>query len=169
MKNLAKSFFIVTTLFIVLLQIDFLRITDIYFFDGIYLLVVSLIISYPFIKIEKKIKNICLIAVFSMNFGFFVLFPVSYERSVTVQLLTNLSEIDRSKVISEDYIKTEIIKITETQKFTEKRIIEQLYTGYILETDDGYKVSKSINNFIRLKNTISKIYDFLFFANFKLF
>lgn len=158
MKNLAKSFFIVTTLFIVLLQIDFLRITDIYFFDGIYLLVVSLIISYPFIKIEKKIKNICLIAVFSMNFGFFVLFPVSYERSVTVQLLTNLSEIDRSTVISEDYIKTEIIKITETQKFTEKRIIEQLYTGYILETDDGYKVSKSINNFIRLKNTISKIF-----------
>ena len=158
MKNLTKSFFIVTTLFIVLLQIDFLRITDIYFFDGIYLLVVSLIISYPFIKIEKKIKNICLIAVFSMNFGFFVLFPVSYERSVTVQLLTNLSEIDRSQVISEDYIKTEIIKITETQKFTEKRIIEQLYTGYILETDDGYKVSKSINNFIRLKNTISKIF-----------
>ena len=158
MKNLAKSFFIVTTLFIILLQIDFLRITDIYFFDGIYLLVVSLIISYPFIKIEKKIKNICLIAVFSMNFGFFVLFPVSYERSVTVQLLTNLSEIDRSTVISEDYIKTEIIKITETQKFTEKRIIEQLYTGYILETDDGYKVSKSINNFIRLKNTISKIF-----------
>lgn len=101
MKNLAKSFFIVTTLFIVLLQIDFLRITDIYFFDGIYLLVVSLIISYPFIKIEKNIKNICLIAVFSMNFGFFVLFPVSYERSVTVQLLTNLSEIDRSQVISE--------------------------------------------------------------------
>lgn len=158
MKNLAKSFFIVTTLFIVLLQIDFLRITDIYFFDGIYLLVVSLIISYPFIKIEKKIKNICLIAVFSMNFGFFVLFPVSYERSVTVQLLTNLSEIDRSQVISEDYIKTEIIKITETQEFTEKRIIEQLYTGYILETDDGYKVSKSINNFIKLKNTISKIF-----------
>lgn len=158
MKNLAKSFFIVTTLFIVLLQIDFLRITDIYFFDGIYLLVVSLIISYPFIKIEKNIKNICLIAVFSMNFGFFVLFPVSYERSVTVQLLTNLSEIDRSQVISEEYIKTEIIKITETQKFTEKRIIEQLYTGYIFETDDGYKVSKSINNFIRLKNTISKIF-----------
>lgn len=158
MKNLAKSFFIVTTLFIVLLQIEFLRITDIYFFDGIYLLVVSLIISYPFIKIEKKIKNICLIAVFSMNFGFFVLFPVSYERSVTVQLLTNLSEIDRSQVISEDYIKTEIIKITETQEFTEKRIIEQLYTGYILETDDGYKVSKSINNFIKLKNTISKIF-----------
>ena len=158
MKNLAKSFFIVTTLFIVLLQIDFLRITDIYFFDGIYLLAVSLIFSYPLIKIEKKIKNICLIAVFSMNFGFFVLFPVSYERSVTVQLLTNLSEIDRSQVISEDYIKTEIIKITETQKFTEKRIIEQLYTGYILETDDGYKVSKSINNFIRLKNTISKIF-----------
>lgn len=158
MKNLAKSFFIVTTLFIVLLQIEFLRITDIYFFDGIYLLVVSLIFSYPFIKIEKKIKNICLIAVFSMNFGFFVLFPVSYERSVTVQLLTNLSEIDRSQVISEDYIKTEIIKITETQEFTEKRIIEQLYTGYILETDDGYKVSKSINNFIKLKNTISKIF-----------
>lgn len=158
MKNLAKSFFIVTTLFIVLLQIEFLRITDIYFFDGIYLLVVSLIFSYPFIKIEKKIKNICLIAVFSMNFGFFVLFPVSYERSVTVQLLTNLSEIDRSQVISEDYIKTEIIKITETREFTEKRIIEQLYTGYILETNDGYKVSKSINNFIKLKNTISKIF-----------
>ena len=92
MKDLIKLFLSLTTTFIVLLQFDSFRITNIYFFDGIYLLIVSSVINYFIFR--KKIKNffVVLIAVFSMNFGFFVLFPVSYERSVSVSLLNNLSE-----------------------------------------------------------------------------
>ena len=92
MKDLIKLFLSLTITFILLLQFDAFRITNIYFFDGIYLLIISCVIN--FLIFRKKIKNflVVLIAVFSMNFGFFVLFPVSYERSVSVSLLNNLSE-----------------------------------------------------------------------------
>ena len=93
-----------------------------------------------------------------MNFGFFVLFPVSYERSVSVELLTNLSN-KTDLELSEDEIRDEIINITNTQAFTEKRIEEQLYTGYLEQTENGYKISNTIKNFISLKNLISTIFN----------
>ena len=43
--------------------------------------------------------------------------------------------------------------------FTEKRIEEQLYTGYLEQTENGYKISNTIKNFISLKNLISTIFN----------
>ena len=40
-----------------------------------------------------------------------------------------------------------------------KKNFEQLYTGYLNETENGYEVSNSINNFINTKKIISKIYN----------
>ena len=159
MKNLIKTYLILTFLFILLLQIDFLRVSKIYFFDGIYLLIASTALTYPILKFEKNLRLLTLISAFSLNFAFFVLFPVSYERSVTVQLLTNLSESKGKIELSKIDIQNEIIKVTEKEEFTEKRIFEQLYTGYINETESGYEVSNSINNFINTKKIISKIYN----------
>ena len=94
-----------------------------------------------------------------MNFGFFVLFPVSYERSVSVQLLTNLNNEITNSELTKDDIRNEIIKVTSTEEFTDKRIEEQLYTGYIEKTDNGYRVSQAIKSFISLKNLISTIFN----------
>ena len=157
MKELVKLFFSLTFTFIFLLQFDEIRFTKIYFFDGVYLLIIAFIINY--IIFRKRVQNllVVLIAVFSINFGFFVLFPVSYERSVSVQLLTNLNNSDLE--LSNDDIRNEIIKITSTEAFAEKRIEEQLYTGYIEQTNNGYKISKTIKNFVSLKNFISTIFN----------
>jgi len=116
-------------------------------------------LTYPILKFEKNLRLLTLISAFSLNFAFFVLFPVSYERSVTVQLLTNLSESKGEIELSKIDIQNEIIKVTEKEEFTEKRIFEQLYTGYLNETESGYEVSNSINNFINTKKIISKIYN----------
>ena len=131
MKNLIKMFLSLTITFIFLLQFDAIRVTSIYFFDGIYLLIIASIINYLIFRNKMKNVLILVITVFSMNFGFFVLLPVSYERSVSVELLTNLSNESVNSELTKDDIRNEIIKITSTEEFTNKRIEEQLYTGYI--------------------------------------
>ena len=159
MKDLIKLFLSLTTTFIVLLQFDSFRITNIYFFDGIYLLIVSSVINYFIFR--KKIKNffVVLIAVFSMNFGFFVLFPVSYERSVSVSLLNNLSKENINSPITKEQLQNEIKKITNNEMFLEKRINEQLYTGYLAEVNGEYVLTNRIKNFVSLQNLISILFN----------
>ncbi len=159
MKNLIKMFLSLTLTFIFLLQFDAIRVTSIYFFDGIYLLIIASIINYLIFRNKMKNVLILVITVFSMNFGFFVLLPVSYERSVSVELLTNLSNESINSELTKDDIRNEIIKITSTEEFTNKRIEEQLYTGYIEKTDNGYTISQTIKNFLTLKNFISTIFN----------
>ena len=159
MKNLIKMFLSLTLTFIFLLQFDAIRVTSIYFFDGIYLLIIASIINYLIFSNKMKNVFILVITVFSMNFGFFVLLPVSYERSVSVELLTNLSSESINSELTKDDIRNEIIKITSTEEFTNKRIEEQLYTGYIEKTDNGYTISQTIKNFLTLKNFISTIFN----------
>lgn len=159
MKNLIKMFLSLTLTFIFLLQFDAIRVTSIYFFDGIYLLIIASIINYLIFRNKMKNVLILVITVFSMNFGFFVLLPVSYERSVSVELLTNLSSESINSELTKDDIRNEIIKITSTEEFTNKRIEEQLYTGYIEKTDNGYTISQTIKNFLTLKNFISTIFN----------
>lgn len=159
MKNLIKMFLSLTITFIFLLQFDAIRVTSIYFFDGIYLLIIASIINYLIFRNKMKNVLILVITVFSMNFGFFVLLPVSYERSVSVELLTNLSNESINSELTKDDIRNEIIKITSTEEFTNKRIEEQLYTGYIEKTDNGYTISQTVKNFLTLKNFISKIFN----------
>jgi len=159
MKNLIKMFLSLTITFIFLLQFDAIRVTSIYFFDGVYLLIIASIINYLIFRNKMKNVLILVITVFSMNFGFFVLLPVSYERSVSVELLTNLSNESINSELTKDDIRNEIIKITSTEEFTDKRIEEQLYTGYIEKTDNGYTISQTIKNFLSLKNFISTIFN----------
>ena len=159
MKDLIKLFLSLTTTFILLLQFDDIRITNIYFFDGIYLLIISSVINYLIFR--KKITNlfVVLIAVFSMNFGFFVLFPVSYERSVSVSLLNNLSEEKINAPITKEQLQNEIKQITDNDTFLEKRINEQLYTGYLAEVNGEYILTNRIKNFVSLQNLISVLFN----------
>ena len=55
MKDLIKLLSLTTT-FIVLLQFDSFRITNIYFFDGIYLLIVSSLLIILFLEKKSKIS-----------------------------------------------------------------------------------------------------------------
>ena len=159
MKDLIKLFLSLTLTFILLLQFEGIRFTNIYFFDGIYLLITSSIINFFIFRKRTKNLLITLIAVFSINFGFFVLFPVSYERSVSVNLLNNLSEENINSFITREQLQDEIKNITNTDMFLEKRINEQLYTGYIEEVDGKYILTNRIRNFVILQNLISVLFN----------
>lgn len=159
MKNFIKIFTFTTVLFIILLQFDFLKFTNIYFFDGIYLLLMSSLFNYYLLRKKAVNTLIIIVMVFSMNFGFFVLFPVSYERSVSVSLLNNLTQEEVDTVITKDELRNEIKKITNNDTFLDKRIEEQLYTGYIEKVDGGYKLTSRIENFVLLQNFISILFN----------
>jgi len=160
MKDFIKVFFSISILFILLMQVDFLRISGIYFFDGIYILIIICLL--PFLIYRKKIKNllIIVISVFSINFGFFVLFPVSFERSVSVGLLNSMSEYSEDKTFTKQEITEEIINLTSTEQFTNKRIEEQLYTGYFEKTGERYVLSKGINTYLLLNRLMGFLYNF---------
>ena len=159
MKDLIKLFLSLTTTFIVLLQFDSFRITNIYFFDGIYLLIVSSVITSFFFR--KKIKQVVVgvIAVLSMTCGCLVLCPGMYERSVSVSLLNNLSEENINSPITKEQLQNEIKKITNNEMFLEKRINEQLYTGYLAEVNGEYVLTNRIKNFVSLQNLISILFN----------
>ncbi len=159
MKNFIKIFTGTTFLFVILLQFDFFKFTNIYFFDGIYLLLIATLINYYLFRKKAVDTLIIIIMVFSMNFGFFVLFPVSYERSVSVSLLNNLTQEEMDAVITKDELRNEIKKITNNDTFLDKRIEEQLYTGYIEKVDGGYKLTSRIKNFVLLQNFISILFN----------
>ena len=160
MKSFFKILFSISILFMLFMQLNFLRISNIYFFDGIYILIFICLMVY--LLFRNKVKNILLIviSVFSINFGFFVLFPVSFERSVSVGLLNNLSEYSETQEFSEQDITKEILKVTSTEQFTDKRIEEQLYTGYLESKEGKYILSENIKTYLFINNLMSRLYNF---------
>ena len=160
MKSFFKILFSISILFMLFMQLNFLRISNIYFFDGIYILIFICLMVY--LLFRNKVKNILLIviSVFSINFGFFVLFPVSFERSVSVGLLNNLSEYSETQEFSEQDITREILKITSTEQFTDKRIEEQLYTGYLESKGGKYILSDNIKTYLFINKLMSRLYNF---------
>ena len=160
MKFFFRILFSISILFMLLMQLNFLRISNIYFFDGIYILIFICLMFY--LLLRNKVKNILVIviSVFSINFGFFVLFPVSFERSVSVGLLNNLSEYSETQEFSEQDITREILKITSTEQFTNKRIEEQLYTGYLELQEGKYILSQNIKTYLFINKLMSRLYDF---------
>ena len=160
MKSFFKILFSISILFMLLMQLNFLRISNIYFFDGIYILIFTCLIFY--LLLRNKVKNILVIgnSVCSINFGFFGLFPVSFERSVSVGLLNNLSEYSETQEFSEQDITSEILKITSTEQFTNKRIEEQLYTGYLENKEGRYILSENIKTYLFINKLMSRLYNF---------
>ena len=160
MKSFFKILFSISILFMLFMQLNFLRISNIYFFDGIYILIFICLMVY--LLFRNKVKNILLIviSVFSINFGFFVLFPVSFERSVSVGLLNNLSEYSETQEFSEQDITKEILKVTSTEQFTDKRIEEQLYTGYLESKEGKYILSENIKTYLFINDLMSRLYNF---------
>jgi len=160
MKSFFKILFSISILFMLFMQLNFLRISNIYFFDGIYILIFICLMVY--LLFRNKVKNILLIviSVFSINFGFFVLFPVSFERSVSVGLLNNLSEYSETQEFSKQDITREILKITSTEQFTDKRIEEQLYTGYLESKEGKYILSENIKTYLFINKLMSRLYNF---------
>ena len=59
----------------------------------------------------------------------------------------------------QEQLQNEIKKITNNEMFLEKRINEQLYTGYLAEVNGEYVLTNRIKNFVSLQNLISILFN----------
>lgn len=131
----------------------------------IYLLniVIFIAIGLFFKKINRERYFSALIVAFSLNLAFFIIFPVTFERSVTIFLLNkiynsqteksancNLTFKDAQKALSEEYI---------TQgKAVEKRIEEQRKVDIIQSQNECLFLTKKGEIFLSFSKIIKTLY-----------
>ena len=117
----------------------------------LFLFYLKKIISYSF---ETIIAS--LIISFSFNLAFFVVFPVTFERSVTMYLLKKIANKKISKKeLEKNLISEYIIK----DKALDKRINEQKVIDFIREKDGYLWITERTKKFINWSELISEWYN----------
>ncbi|MBP9817565.1 hypothetical protein KBC75_02280 [Candidatus Shapirobacteria bacterium] len=148
-----------TILFLFLMRIDFLYQEGPLFFRGVVLLTLSAIavmwLLIKYLKPWQRVAEISLV-VWSLNLVFLVLFPVTFERSVTMYLLNKINSSERitKTELREDLEKTYIEKNDAVQK----RLNEQKTTGFVKIDGDRIELSKKGELFLKLSAFLAKVY-----------
>lgn len=163
-------FFVFSLIYLPLFQTSLLSSQKVLFYRGIMLLGISfiltlfliLIIYSTFIKKHLESMVAALIIAFSVHLSLFVIFPVTFERSVTMYLLNVLKSNQqnvcqgltknqmRDKLITEYVIGKDAVN---------KRINEQIIIDIINKKDNCYQLTTRGTNFLKLSETLKKIYN----------
>jgi len=157
--------FIFSLIYILLFHSPLFKNIDILFYRGIILLAVTgLFFLLAFIFLRKKIGAETFLAALAMslslNLAFFVVFPVTFERSVTMFFLRNLNKVSSlSHRQSQDLL---IEKYIRGKDAVEKRVHEQAVTGFINEKNGQIKITNKGKKFIRFSQIIDWIYGVSF-------
>ena len=164
--------FILFTLFYLLsFHLSIITQQKILFYRGITLLVIvssiffiSTLIFY-LIRPTKYLQSIisAIIISISLNICFFIVFPVTFDRSVTMYLLNTLKKQTTEKsqpYLSEKELETLFIdEYVVSQKAINRRVQEQSVINFLEnKSDQIYLTPKSIK-FLNLSEKIKKIYN----------
>ena len=164
-----RIFTFFTVIYIFLFHTPLLRSQSVLFYRGLGLLFTTLLIIFLVLialRIKLKLNFETMIAAlimsFSINLVFFVVFPVTFERSVTMYLLNRLNLTKQSQNcqglskndLEKDFIKNYLIK----NQAMEKRIIEQKIINMINEKDNCISISPRGRSFLDFSRIIEKIY-----------
>ena len=140
----------------ILFNLDYFKFTNIFFYDGLIILLLSFLISLVFIK-KNTLSIYTLVITFLLHTCVYLLIPVSLERSISVELLENLQG-NKNETISFVHLKEEIKKITNSEKFISKRIEEQIATGNFKLNGEEIVLTSKYKIFIKLDMFFRKIY-----------
>lgn len=165
-KNLFSSYFFIVFLFsVVYLGLFFTPLfaeQKVLFYRGLMLLFLNFFVFLILILILKKRTDFylyfsALVLAFSLNLCFFVVFPVTFERSVTMYLLNTLKNNNGIlKLELEDkLVKEYILK----NKALDKRLFEQKTTGFIEEKNNRLFLTKKGETFLKLAEIIKKLFN----------
>jgi len=150
MKKLIFQYLVIVSLFSLTTLLFFHLIPiKIFFYKGLFIYTLTLLVfSLIFIfssSIKKWVKTESFIAAlslaFSLNFAFFIIFPVTFERSVTVYFL---NQLEKAKIKNIDYP-------TCSGGLTYKQAEQSLIEGYI----KGKAVKKRVE-----EQKVAKTLDF---------
>lgn len=118
---------------------------------------ITLVIFY-----KKNYKNLLAILIVSISFHFslFLFIPVTIDRSISVNLLTEIEKNYKNEYLNKEEISKIIREYTTTNEFVEKRIEEQIASKNIKQTSEGYILTDSGQMLIKIFQLLTKIYDF---------
>ena len=166
--------FVFTLIFFLLFHLNYFQMTNVLFYRGIFFLTITLIISLLLVGIAVYLKRGFLqylesiIAVIfittSIHLTLFVLFPVSFDRSLSVSLLNYLEKKANSKTcggLSRNKLESELIRnYISKNKAVDKRLEEQKIINFIDGNNECIKITDKGINFLQFSNIIKYLYNF---------
>ena len=158
-----------TVLFVVLFHTPLFRNVDVFCYRGVILLMIATLFSAllawagvrAFKKLEMDVKDV--IAVFCIFFGitlgWFILIPVTVERSISVYMLSYMDENDSYEITSEEFGNIFYDSYIEDFGAFEKRFAEQEISGNIEAKNNGYVITDSGRFIVNLFRICAKLFD----------
>lgn len=136
-----------TVIFVILFHTPLLKNIGVFFYRGCFLLLVSGILSVVicgvgrrlFHKLELDVKDsVCVFFIFTgITLGWFILIPVTVERSISVYMLSYMEENDKEGITSEEFGNIFFDKYIMDYGAFDKRFTEQMESGNIEEDGAG--------------------------------
>ena len=133
------------------------------FYRGLWLLGITTLIFICLSKWIEKIGKIkcetytaALILSISLNLVFFVVFPVTFDRSVSMFLLNKIDSRSPATVLSlEDSLIKEYIQ---KNKAVQRRMDEQSQIGFVSQANGQVVLSPKASRFLQLTSFIKNLY-----------
>ncbi len=152
-----------TVLFIAMFHIGFLRGIGVLMYEGIGYLLISGIAGVCLLVVIRKKASFDAKDIFMqfvifccVNMVLFTLIPVTVERSVSVFMLSYMEDGTYTK---EDIEEAFAEKYVSEYGAFNKRFNEQIVTGSIEETDDGYKLTDRGMFIVSMFRGVSKLFN----------
>jgi len=149
-----------TACFIGLFHVSFLKFTDTFFYNGCLNLFLASALCALLMFIAKRLNSdlirlsdiVCSLFMFSsITLGWFILIPVTVDRSVTVYTLSYMDEIYPKSITTDDIEKVFYRQYIVDFGAFDKRFREQLDTGsveYVAE-DNSYRLTEKGRKLVR--------------------
>jgi len=173
LKKIGVYFFI---LFIFSLSYLLLFHTEIFsgnkvlFYRGIILLILNTLVFIPtllffnklfhgWIDLETFIATI--VMSFSINLSLFIVFPVTFDRSVTMSLLQTLNDnnVQSCQGLSKEKLQAHFIdEYVVRNKAVQRRIVEQSMIGMLKDNNNCIELTKTGERFLNFSKSVKQIY-----------
>ncbi len=163
-------FSVFTFFFILLFHTPLFVNQDVLFYRGLALMVVTVVfVGIILVLLDRFCFRLglgsviaALLVTVSLNLCFFVIFPVTFDRSVTMYLLSTLQEKRVDRICSglpeeklEQYFIDEYVKDNHAVR---RRISEQSAIGFLVESDSCVQLTQKGQSFLRMSEVIKKVY-----------
>lgn len=159
-----------TIVFVMLFHTPLLKNIGVFFYRGCFLLLISGMVAVLICGISKRIFKkleldgkdfVCVFLIFTgITLGWFVLLPVTVERSISVYMLSYMDENDKQEITSEEFGDIFYNKYIMDYGAFDKRFAEQIASGNIEETENGgYVITDSGRMTVSLFRLCACIFD----------
>lgn len=175
MKKIVLSylgvFVIFTAVYILFFQTNIFSFQKVLFYKGLLLLALTSALCFIGIILYAKLVKgnfeslfAALVISFALNLTFFVVFPVTFERSVTMFILSSIDKGNMNnscRGLTKGQIETELInKYILENRAVDKRINEQEIIKTLESKSQCVQLTKEGSNFLKFSAFISKTYHF---------